>query len=341
MMSAHHNTSATVSAVLAVCEELGVKPAELLRAASISPDIVGNPDGEVTLEQMRRFWQSAYAMSQDPLLAMHAGQNVASGAYKCIDYLWTSAETLGAGLIKVCEYFRLINTWLAFEIVEQRRGKTIVAHSRVGPLPRPPIEFMWTVLTRRIRQNIGDQWAPLRLSFTGPAPSDPRQYEYYFRCPVEFGAAEAEFVLSNEAWSTPLQHADDALFALLDDHARHLMQMRPDPSDVVELTRNEIFRALHGGVTERDAIALRMGMSARTLQRRLSSAGVSFGHLLRDVRQDLARHHLARNDMALSEIAFLLGFSDQSAFTRAFKRWTDQTPRTFRQEKCRSGIETA
>jgi AraC-like DNA-binding protein len=116
----------------------------------------------------------------------------------------------------------------------------------------------------------------------------------------------------------------------MDEHARMLMDQKPRPDDIVGLTQNEIMRALHGGDPDRDVVAKRLGMSPRTLQRRLGERDTTYKDLLDTCRKGLAEEHLKRSELALCEIAYLLGFSDQSAFNRAFKRWTGARPREFR-----------
>jgi AraC-like DNA-binding protein len=116
----------------------------------------------------------------------------------------------------------------------------------------------------------------------------------------------------------------------MDEHARMLTDQRPRPDDIVGLTQNEIMRALHGGDPDRDVVAKRLGMSPRTLQRRLGERDTTYKDLLDTCRKALAEEHLKRNDLALCEIAYLLGFSDQSVFNRALKRWTGEPLLEFR-----------
>ena len=116
----------------------------------------------------------------------------------------------------------------------------------------------------------------------------------------------------------------------MDEHAKHLLSQRVLPDDFVGQVRREIVRELHGGLALRDTIAQNLNMSPRTLQRRLEDNGVAYAELMDDVRAELAKNKLHSSELSLAEIGFLLGFSEQSSFNRAFKRWTGKTPKEYR-----------
>ena len=329
-MQTHRNTTATVRAVLKAAEDEGVAPAKLLEMAGIDPALAKDPDGEVTLETMRLFWQSAYAETKNPYLAMEAGIRAVHGSYKTIDYLLLAATTLGDGLGRFVEHFRLINTWLNFELQEDAKGHHVVLASKIGPVPFPAVEITFAVLTERIRLMIGPVWAPTSVSFLHTTQGDPAYYRGFFRCPVAFGAEEAKLTIDAASWEAPIASGDEGLFRVLTNHAELLSADRPIPDDLVARARAEILRVLGNGEPEIEEIADTLAVSARTLQRRLSDRDLTYSRLVDEVREDQGRKLVSGGAMSLSEVAFFLGYSDQSAFTRAFKRWTGQTPREFR-----------
>jgi AraC-like DNA-binding protein len=120
------------------------------------------------------------------------------------------------------------------------------------------------------------------------------------------------------------------LFSILDMHARTLLDQLPGPSDIVGHVREAIEAELQGGNPTLESIAKRLAMSTRTVQRRLREQGVLFNEVLDEMRFQAARFYLADRGIAGAEIAYLLGFADQSSFNRAFKRWTGQTPSDYR-----------
>jgi AraC-like DNA-binding protein len=329
-MSAHRNTTATVRAVLAVCKKAKVDTEALLAEAGISPEAAYDVDGEVTLDQMRGFWQAAYRLSGNPHLALHAGQEVTPGAYKSLDYLLVTAPTLGTGLSRFVKYLRLINTWINFDFEETEEGVGLVLRSLIGPVPPPAVEYTFAALTSRMRRALGAHWTPANVSFTHAPRPDHFAYAAYFGCPVEFAADRCELLFGRDDWEAPIPCADAALFRLVDAHSLLLLDSRSAADDIAAKVRSKIAKTLKDGEPHRDTVARRLGVSGRTLHRRLGEAGVTFSELVEEVRKDLASSYLARQDLALSEVSFILGFSDQSAFTRAFKRWTGLTPHLFR-----------
>ncbi len=133
-------------------------------------------------------------------------------------------------------------------------------------------------------------------------------------------------------WAFSLPGGDEGLFRVLSSHAELLHAKRPDPDDLVQRARIEVLRVLKEGIPTIEDTAAAMGVGARTLQRRLSDRGLTFSQIIDQVREDQARDLIIAGSMSLSETAFFLGFANQSAFSRAFKRWTGQAPREFRRK---------
>lgn len=330
-MAEHRNTTATVRMVLKACENIGVDTNALLQQAGIERAVAQDPDGEVGFEQMRHFWQTAYQMSGDPCLALNTALQVETGTYQCYDYLMLHANTIKQGLENFCRYMGLINTWIALQLVEEKDQIRVQILPATGVLPPPTPEFVFGILVRRIRMMLADEaWVPISVRFSKPAPANTTPHDEFFRCPVQYEAPMAEFLIPRSSWEQAVPSADARLLQVLDQHAQMLLAQRPMPDDFVAQVRKEIMREIHGGEAKRDSIAQRLCMSGRTLQRRLDEQGIVFSELADQVRLELAKSHLLAKDMPLAEIGFLLGFAEQSSFTRAFKRWTGQTPMEFR-----------
>jgi len=329
----HRNTTITARMVLRACESIGVDTNKLLETVGLERAVAEDPDGEVSFEQMRHFWQTAYQMSADPHLAMRAAKLVKIGDYQCLDYLTVHASTLGQSLENFCRYMLLINTWIGWEIDKQTDKVILRVLPVAGTLPVPTYEFIFTIYTSRIRHLLNNEnWVPAAIHAPFPSPANPDIYADFFKCPIQYDAPAGEIIISIDDWNTPLPSADENLMRVLDEHAKLLLAKRPLPDDFVGQVRREIVHGLHGGEVTRDSIASKLNMSPRTLQRRLDEHDLAFADLLDEVRADLAKNKLASGDMSLSEVGFLLGFSDQSAFSRAFKRWTDKTPKEYRKE---------
>ena len=331
-MVEHRNTTVTVRMVLKACESAGVDTDELLKLAGIDRKTAEHPDGEVSFVQMRTFWQNAFRLSGDPFLGMHAAKHAEVGDYKCLDYLSVHAATLGQSFENYCRYMVLINTWIAWDIETQDNQVVLRMLSNAGVIPPHSYEFVFTLYLTRARQLSNEDWAPAQIRFPFPRPPGHQQHIDFFKTSIEYDSEVGEFIIPLESWNMVLPNADQQLLKVLDEHARMLLAQRPMPEDFVGKVRQEIVRELHGGEALRDTIASRLNMSPRTLQRRLDENGIAYADLLDEVRAELAKSKLRACDLSLAEIGFLLGFSEQSSFTRAFKRWTGKTPLEFRRD---------
>jgi AraC-like DNA-binding protein len=147
-------------------------------------------------------------------------------------------------------------------------------------------------------------------------------------CPVRFGAPETRAVLRREPLERPLPRHDPALFAYLERHAQAVLASIPSEGGVVERVSRLITENLRHGEPAQSEVARKLALSERTLQRRLREADTSFAAILDAVRRQLAQLYLAEPTLGLHEVAFLLGYSEPSAFHRAFRRWTGKTPQT-------------
>jgi len=178
---------------------------------------------------------------------------------------------------------------------------------------------------------LGGTVKPLRVDFYHSGPADSSAYEAFFGCPVRFGQAEAALRFSRQLLELPLKSPDPALVSLLEQHADHLLEQLPQQDEIVDQTRKAISRSLRDGEPSVERIGSELHLSSRTLQRRLQEAGTCFRSELNLVRHELALSYLRDARLQIVDIAMLLGYSEHSAFTRAFKEWCGRSPQETRQ----------
>lgn len=171
---------------------------------------------------------------------------------------------------------------------------------------------------------------PKAVFFKHPAPSTTEAHELFFGCPVLFNSDRDAFLLSRESLEVPNKVGDAGIARFIDGHLDREMSQLEEETSLEQKVRVQISTALSEGIPKITDVARPLGMSGRTLQRRLSENGSSFQTLVDEARQQLAKRLLKETPYGLAEVAYLTGFSDQSAFTRAFKRWEGQTPRSYR-----------
>lgn len=186
------------------------------------------------------------------------------------------------------------------------------------------------------RQATGLNFVPLEVRFPHCAPADISEHQQLFGCKIQFGWERTELVFALELLDTPLVKADPALQAILEAQVVAVIEKLPKGEATTDAVRRHLASELGKGQPTLEQIALRLHMSSRTLRRYLDEEGTSFRQILSEVRRELASRHSSEGRLAIGEIAFLLGFSEPSAFHRAFKQWTGHAPLTYR-ELARTG----
>jgi AraC-like DNA-binding protein len=323
-------TVLTVSsrALVEACGRLGIDTATMLRAVGIERRTLEDPDARLHNREVGALWAKAYELSGDPVLSLHAAEACPIGAYKVIDYIGTSARTIGEAFRYVARYFKLINTAVELSIDDTGDPVTFDVEGERGPagVSRAYAEYCLAVFVLHMRAGTGVSFRLRRVTFTHRQPPDVAEHERIFECPVEFEAEHNRLVIDRAAWETATSGAQPGVLAVLIEHADLLLARLPRGPALVERTRRAIGERLRGGDPSLESVARELGMSARSLQRHLRELGSSFNALADEVREATARLYLEQPDMALAEIGYLLGFADQSTFHRAFKRWTGRTP---------------
>ena len=248
---------------------------------------------------------------------------------------WKSSPTLRDGFERASRYVRLLVRPQRFEVVERKDNIGIV-HRRTNNVERfgahltHEVAFVTTV---SICRDAGAfQFTPVEVRYEHDAVGDRGALEAFFGCPVRYNAERDEMLVSRDQIDRPTKVGDTSIFRFFDSHLDAELSRIEDDAPLEKQVRDQVSTALSGGVPTVAEIATSLEMSRRTLQRRLSNEGFAFHDLLDDSRRELAERLLRTTGFPLTEVAFLTGFSEQSAFTRAFKRWSGQTPRAFRLE---------
>jgi AraC-like DNA-binding protein len=314
------------------CERLGLDTDSFMAEAGLCRDEVCDPDGRLPREKATALWQLAFQRSPDPNLALHAAEQLDFGAYKVVDYLAAHAPSLGAAYERIARYFAIIDDWVVLEIGLEGSTATygMTAPELPGPLPPQAVEYTLAAIFLRTRAGLALEYPLERVDFAFPRPADIEEHQRIFGCDLWFDQPVSQLVLSRTIWDQPIEASDGALFSVLEEHARLLSERVPPTAGLVGRVREAIATELTGGDPSLGHVARRLALGERTLQRRLRDAGAVFGDLLDGERERAAKAYLVEPGVSLAEAAFLLGFSDQSAFTRAFRRWTGRTPRQWR-----------
>jgi AraC-like DNA-binding protein len=200
------------------------------------------------------------------------------------------------------------------------------------PVARPAHmdDFVVAQWVLRLRRRMRGGFPLRKVTFVHAAPSETHEYERLFQAPVEFGAGADAIEFDAALLDVELDGADPTLVRLLRQHAEALLARAPEPDSVVTALRSHLAQAPPDEVGAVVRAARALGTSERSLQRKLRDEGTSFKEVLDGVRRDLALSYLRDARHSVSDVAFLVGFAEASAFSRAFRRWTDTTPATWR-----------
>jgi len=274
---------------------------------------------------------------QDPLLGLHLGQIIQPAHLGALGYVLLACENLGAALMRIQRYHRLIHDinpiepQLVGDALELRWG---VTRGKPGAL------FDEAGITGIVQfgRDLCGQNMPLReVDFVNPAPADTRPYTAYFGCPVRFNQASTRLVIPLSSLAAPLRRPDPILLKLMEEQVDAAMAQLPQAGDLAEMSRRVIAHMAPHGMPELEQVAQALQLTPRIYYRRLAEQGLNFRELRETALQQVAEMHLRDERLTLAEVGALLGYAEQSAFSRAFKRWTGLPPLQWRQAQSASG----
>ena len=273
-------------------------------------------------------------MLRDPHLGLHLAESVGAGSFGLLSYLGASCPTWGDGLRAVCRYFRLLSEASAYHLAIDGNWAVVTAtHDAATPEPvRQRVEFTVAVIHAYGRRYVDGDWltGDVFLEHSVPRGQNLDEHVRVFGRLPRFDADASGFAFPAALLDRPLRTSEPHLAAILERLATRLLAEVPESASVAHRVHCELLRAgLHGDLSL-DAIARRIGMSPRTLQRRLRDEATSLSDVVDQVRHAVATRLLSGSETGIAEVAYAVGFSEPAAFHRAFKRWTGRTPAEFR-----------
>ena len=314
--------------LLAYAEGQGMDRSALLRASGIGESKLDDPDSRVATRSMMRLWQAVKDELDDPLLGMHAAKTVNVKQLGLVGYTMQHSANLGDALARLSRYQRLLSEAVRFQLTPRSDEFEVawVSHPSLISL-QSPVEANVTLLVRVARELTGEAINPLRMELPIPQPQDLSEYRAEFACPMLFGSENASLTLASEHLALPVLASDETLVGYLDE----LADIAAAPLDATKdsmstAVRRTLWSLLPSGRPSVFHTAREMGVSVRTLQRRLGEEGSSFSAVLDGLRRDITDELLGDGDHSVADIAFLLGYSEPSAFHRAYRRWRSSPP---------------
>jgi AraC-like DNA-binding protein len=316
-----------VHAIIRTLDARGFDGRELALAAGVTPRALADPLERVPQPAVTALWRQAVDATADPCFGLHVPRHVTVSTFGALAYALCASRDLRSGFERIARYHRLISDAVAarLEARDDRYAFVVDIVSPSGP-PYEAIDAFLAIAARIARGLMGGRTRiePLRVCLRRPAPSPADLFARVFRAPVVFDASRDAIEYAKADFELPLPDANLALAHQNDQIvARELAALGRDT--LAEQVRATLFETLPDGPTER-SVARRLSMSTSALQSSLAREGTTYKAVLNQAREQLARRYLEDDRYVIKEVAFLLGFSDASTFSRAFKRWTGTSP---------------
>ncbi|MCO6510866.1 MAG: AraC family transcriptional regulator [Aridibacter famidurans] len=325
-------SSLFVRKVLSTVDD-SVDSAGLLTSLGIDPDSDTNPKLMIPDTEYYTFLETLAGLESDPIsIPLKAGESMRCDDYGAFGLAFKSASTLAGSYRRAERYARVLTSVSTYRLEMTPRGGFIHLHRegerRLGM--RLSNEATIASIASISREVCAEKFSALEVHFKHAAPPSTAAHEDYFGCPVRFGSDRDALFVSREVLESPNRVADRGISRFFESHLENEISEMEEVRELEEEVRDHISDTLSEGVPSIGEVSKRFGMSDRTLQRRLSDRGHSFRELVDSARRMLAERLLRDSGFSLAEISFMTGFSDQSAFNRAFKRWAGRTPRSYR-----------
>ena len=313
-------------------ERKGIDPASVYKEAGLDSESLDNPLARYPEKESTRAWTLASERVDDPAFGLSIAQVWQPGDFHALGCAFMSSTTLREALNRVVRYNAVVYDLISYSLTE-RDDQTILSYNPVDDrVEEPPIleDTRWAIVLDGCRRLCGADLDPLEVTFWHSEPeSAVDTFFAYFRCPLRFGERFASMIFPTEVLDRQLPAANREVAVALDRVlSDYLAKSQRD--DIVSRSKLAISDYLPSGDVTQQVVAAALHMSPRTLQRKLSNEGTNYRELVDAVRQELAESYLTDHSFTVAEISYLVGFSSQAAFSRAFKRWAGLTPQEFR-----------
>jgi AraC-like DNA-binding protein len=323
---------AAAAGLLEAIAARGGDPDQILRKFGIDRSAFSGPEGFIPSSIFAGVLEEAAEATADDCFGLHLGEHYNPRNIGPLAYVVLNSPTVRAGIENFERYLHVYNEaakW--FFTAEGNRGYICYWLTDLGIKSlRQSNEHEMTIAVNTLRMMVGSQWAPKEVQFTHEAPEQTSEHLRIFHAPVSFGCKTNAIVTDLRFVEREVPAADQRLYQILKRYLDHVLGEMPREDGLLASVRRATAETMRDGELKLVRVAKQMAMSTRTLQRQLKARGVDFKQLADDTRRRFAMNYLKDRKNTLTEVAFLLGYSELSAFNRAFKRWTGSTPLDYR-----------
>jgi AraC-like DNA-binding protein len=328
-------SSAAAAGLTDAIEAAGRDPDEILRAVGLDRAAVADRHGFIPSAAFTLALEEAARVTGDECFGLHFGERYHPKDIGALAYVVLNSPTIAVAFENVARYLRIYNEAAAVSFVQSEKNAFLQHRLRDVPLQRrrQHEECALTVALGTIRMMAGSEWRPLEVRFEHEPPARTNEHARIFGAPVLFGGEGNVMVIEREFCDREVPTADCRLYPILEEYLERQLENSPTEDRFVVAVQHAVANSMKDGEPKLPDVARTIGVSVRTLQRRLGESGVDYKGLVDDIRHRLALRYLKDRKHTLSEVAYLLGYSEISAFSRAFRRWTGSTPSDHRRRR--------
>jgi len=307
-------------------EGYGLDAASLFREAGIDPTLIFDANARIPVGDLDQLVCLAAERSRDPHFGLREHDFFRPAHMGALGFAWLASSSLRDALGRLSRYSAMLNPSLTIELTEdEARLTTAVDAARPCSYESIKEDSQMALLTKLCRAIAGDAFNPERVTFRQPEPADTSYHYQLFKCPVDFGTTATSLVIPVQVADKELTGSNEEL-ANLNEHIVVKYLAHASKNDTVNRVRTAIIDNLGAGNVSENSVANILHTTPRNLHRKLQKEETSFKLLLNETRQELAEQYIRDRSLTLTEISFMLGFSEVSSFSRAYKSWTGLPP---------------
>lgn len=307
----------------------GCDSQEIFAKAGIDLDATSDPDVRLPVSNVNQVWKLAVEATEDPSFGLTVAEFVLPTTFHALGYSMWASSTLRSAFLRLVRYYRLVADAAELTLEDTDADSRLVGYVLYPGLAYEAQDAGAACIIRVCRVLYKPDINPISIALTRPEPKNSEKFRQFFNAPLEFSASAIALVFRKEDLEAPLPGSNPELAQYSDQVAAECLA-RLDKDRIVTQVYAKLIEQLPSGEPTEEKIAQALHMSLRSLQRRLSEEDTSYRGILDKTRKELACEYLKQRHLSLSEIAFMLGFSDSSNFSRAFKRWTGLAPSNYR-----------
>jgi len=326
--------------LLDLLDAAGVSPDGVLRAAGLPRAALADADGFIPCAAFATLLEECARATRDESFGLHFGERYNPKDVGAIAYVALNSPTIETACDNVARYLHLHNE--AVTVFRTVDGDRVYLRHVLDGLGRQSVrqhnEYSIAVALNLLRLMAGSRWFPLEVQFGHEAPRNLAEHERIFACPILFDCETNALVVDRDFIARHVPSADERLYPIVQRYLDQFLKAMPREDDFLCSVRKAIGQSMGDGRSTLGHVAKGLAMSRRALQRKLEDYGVDFKTLLDETRQRFAVDYLRNPNHTVTEVAFVLGYSEVSALNRAFKRWTGLTPLEHRRKSMKSKI---